>query len=75
MSKQEAEPADVVFVSVGQDAAFDTVGVVHEVREVRQHQVDAGHLDVRKHEPAIEDDDPPLYFYARAVPADLSETA
>ena len=40
-----------------------------------QHQVDARHGQVGEHEPAVDDEDPPVDLEARAVAADLAEPA
>jgi hypothetical protein len=53
----------------------DAVGVRAQVGEVREHEVDAGHVGVGEHETAVDDDDPAVDFEAEAVPADLSEPA
>ncbi len=42
--QEVGQPAGVVLVAVGQDDAVDPVGVLPEVGEVRQHQVDPGHV-------------------------------
>ena len=65
----------MVLVAVGEDDRLDRVGVVAQVREVGQHQVDAGHVGVGEHDPAVEDDDPAVDLDARAVAADLAEAA
>ena len=49
------------------------VGVFPEVGEVGQHQIDAGHVEVGEHEPAVEEHDAPVDLDAGAVAADLPE--
>ena len=50
-------------------------GVLTQVREVGQHEVDAEHVDVGEHQPAVEEHDPAVDLDARAVPADLPQAA
>ena len=65
----------VVLVAVRDDAALDAVGVVAEVGEVGQDEVDAEHVGVGEHQPAVEDHDATVDLDARAVPPDLTEPA
>ena len=51
------------------------VGVLSQVGEVGQDQVDARHLDVGKHQAAVEDQDPSADLHAGAVAADLPQAA
>ena len=55
MAQQEGEPAGVVLVAVGEDAALEAQGVLDEPAEVGKDEVDAGHLEVGEHEPAVEE--------------------
>ena len=57
LAQQEAQAAAVVLVAVGDDAPLDPVGVLEQVREVGEDQVDAGHVRVGEHDPAVEDHD------------------
>ncbi len=57
LAQQERQAADVVLVAVGGDAALDAVGVLAQPREVGQHQVDAEHVGVGEHQPAVEQHD------------------
>ena len=75
LPQQEAQAAAVVLVAVGDDAALDPVGVLPQVGEVGQDQVDAGHVGVGEHQPAVEEHDPPVDLDAGAVAADLPEAA
>src|SRR5581483_9441610 len=65
--------AHVVLVAVGQHARLDPVGVVPQPAEVRQHQVDTGHRQVREHQPAVDDQDPTVDLQTRTVAPDLTE--
>jgi hypothetical protein len=75
VTEEVRETAGVIFVGVGEDDALDAVGVVTQVREVRQHQVDARHGGIGEHQAAVDDEDATLDFEAEAVPADLAEPA
>ena len=63
----------VVLVAVGDDAPFDAVGVLAEPREVGKHEIDAEHVGIREHQPAVEQHDAPGQFDRGAVPAYLTE--
>ena len=75
IAQQERQSADVVFVPVGGDAPVDATGVLAQVREVRQHEVDAEHVDVGEHQPDVEQHDAAIHLDAGAVAPDLSEPA
>ena len=65
----------MVLVPVRDHDALDLVRVVPQVGEVREDEVDAGHVGVGEHEPAVDDEDPAVDLEAEAVPADLTEPA
>ena len=67
--------ADMVFVSVGDDHAADLFAAALEVREIRQHHVDAVHLIVRKTHAAVDDDHLIAVLERGHVFADLVEPA
>jgi hypothetical protein len=67
--------ADVVLVAVGQHDRLDLVGVLHQVADVRDHQVDAQHLLLRKHQPGVDNQDPAVVLDRHHVDADLPEAA
>ena len=73
--EQIRESADVVLVHVGDDAAFDAMGVVLDEREVRQNRVDTGLRFVGEHLAAVEYDHPTVGFENGAVSADVAESA
>ena len=73
--QQEGQAPGVVLVAVGKHDAVDPVGVLVQVGEVGQHQVDAGHVGLGEHDPAVEDEDPPVDLDAGAVAADLAQAA
>ncbi len=58
LAQQELDAADVVLVAVRGDEAVDALGVLAEVREVRQHEVDAVHVGTGEHQPAVDEQDP-----------------
>jgi hypothetical protein len=55
--------------------AFDFVGVVAQVRQIGQDEIDAGHVGVGEHDPAVEDDHASVDFDDSAVAADLAQAA
>ena len=75
VAQEVGEPAGVVLVGVREHHALDPVGVLAQVREVGQDEVDAGHVGVGEHEPAVDDEDAPLDLEAEAVPPDLAQPA
>ena len=75
VAQQVGEPAGVVLVGVGEHDALDPVGVLAQVGEVGQDEVDAGHVGVGEHEPAVDDEDAPVDLEAEAVAPDLTQPA
>src|SRR5450755_365270 len=75
VAQQVGQSPGVVLVPVGQDDAVDLVGVVTQVGELGQDQVDARHVGVGKHDAAVEDDDAPVDLDTGAVAPDLPEPA
>ena len=75
LAQQERQAADVVLVAVGGDAAVDAVGVLAQVGEVGQHQVDPEHVEVGEHQPAVDEHDLAVELDAGAVAPDLAEAA
>ena len=65
----------MVLVAVGEDDALDPVGVLAQVREVGEDEVDAGHVGVGEHQPAVDDEDAAVDLEAEAVAADLAQPA
>ena len=63
----------MVFVRVGEEHAVDPIGVLPQVREVGEDEVDARHVGVGEHEPAVDDEDAVVDLEAEAVAADLPE--
>ena len=63
----------MVLVPVGEHDAVDVSRSLAQEREVRQHEVDPGHLRIGEHHPAVENDEAPRLFDNRAVAADLPQ--
>src|SRR5215208_991703 len=75
IAKKECDPAGMVLVGVREHHALDPVGVLAQIREVGQDEIDAGHVGVGEHEPAVDDEDSSLDLEAEAVPPDLAQPA
>ncbi len=75
VAQEVGQTAGVVLVAVGEHDPVDPVPAVVQVGEVGQDQVDAGHVGLGEHDPAVEDDDAALDLDAGAVAADLAEAA
>jgi len=69
------QAADVVFVAVRKEDAEYLFFRLHQVGDVRQDEVDAGHVLLRKHQAGIDDQDLVVPLEGPHVDADLPETA
>jgi hypothetical protein len=58
VAQEVRQAADVVLVAVGGHARLDAVGVLAQVREVGEDEVDAVHVGVGEHEPAVDEQQP-----------------
>ena len=67
--------AEMVLVTVRDDDALDVVRALAQVREVRQHEVDAQHVRGGEPQAAVHQDDPVLVLEDRHVLADLPQAA
>ena len=65
----------MVLVAVGEDDPLDPLRVLPQVGEVGEDEVDAGHVGVGEHDPAVDEQDPVLDLDAGAVAPDLAEAA
>src|SRR6185312_4891089 len=74
-AQQVGQPAGVVLVRVGEEGRFDPVGVLAQIGEVREDEVDPGHARLGEHDAAVDDQDSVVDLQAEAVPADLAEAA
>ena len=54
VAQQKLQAAYVILVPVSCNASLDAVGVFTQPCEVGKHQVDAVHVGVGKHEPAVD---------------------
>ena len=72
VAQEVRERPDVVFVTVGEDDPLDLVRLLaHEV-EVRQDEIDTGHVARRERQPDVDDQDPVVELEAGHVPTDLT---
>ena len=69
------QAADVVLVGVGDQECLDVLAAFLEVGDVGHDEVDAEHLLVGEHEPAVDDDDLVAVLEDVAVLADLADAA
>jgi hypothetical protein len=65
----------MVFVTVRGNARFNTVCVFAQPREVGQHQVDAMHVGIGKHESTVNKQQAIVLLDRHAVSADLAKTS
>ena len=75
LAQQVAEAPHVVLVAVRDDRPVDAVGVVAQVGEVGQHQVDAEHVELGEHQTDVEQQDAAVDLDAGAVAPDLAQPA
>ncbi len=81
VAQQVLDGADVVLVAVGEDERLDPLGVLPQVGEIGQDQVDPVHVRVGKHQPTVDEHDRAAGIVDRAlldrhaVATDLAEPA
>ena len=75
VAEQERDPARVVFVGVREQDRLDPVRVLPQVGEVGKHEIDAGHVGVGEHDPAVDEQDPLVDLDAATVAPDLAQPA
>jgi hypothetical protein len=75
VAEQVRERTDVVLMPVGQHDALDVVEPLPDVLEVREDEIDAGHLGVREGQPDVDDQDAVVELHARHVPPDLTDAS
>ena len=73
--QEERKPARVILVRVREDDRLDAVCVFAQIREVRQDEIDARHVGIGKHDPAVDDQYATVDLEAEAIPAYLAEAA
>ena len=69
------DAADVILVPMRQEHAPDAVLILDQIGHVRDHEVDAVHIVLRKAESAVDNDDVLAVFQHSHVLADLIQTA
>ena len=69
------QAADVILVGVGDEERLDVLPALLEVGDVRHDEVDAEHLLVGEHQPAVDDDDVVAVLEDVHVLADLAHPA
>jgi hypothetical protein len=62
----------MIFVSVCCYATHNALGIFAQPSEVGQHKVDAMHIGVGKHEPAVDEQDFIVLLNGHAVTADFA---
>src|SRR6202158_504698 len=65
----------VVLVTVGEEDAKNFTIALQQVRDVRQHEVDSGHVFLGEHEAGVDDQDLAVPFEGPHVYADLAQAA
>ena len=72
VTQEIGEPTCVVLVSVSEHHRVHLVGALAQIGEIGENEIDARHVGIGEHDPAVEDDDPPVQLKAGAVATDLS---
>ena len=75
LAQQPGQAADVVFVAVGKDDAAHAGAVFDEVGDVRDDDVDAEQIALRKHQAGVDDEDVFVPANGHAVHAELAKSA
>ena len=73
--KQERQAADVILMTVGQDDTLHLVGILLDIGEVRDDQIDAEHVSVGECHAAVDKDHVAFAFYQGDILADLIESS
>jgi hypothetical protein len=73
-AQQKLQGTNVVLVTVGRHAPHHAVGVLAQPREVRQNEIDAVHVDIGKHQPAVDQQQLVVLLDHHAVATDLPQT-
>src|SRR4029077_8368169 len=74
-AEQVRQRADVVLMAVGEHHGLDLIGVLAQVLEVGQDQVDARHLRLGEGQPCVQDQDAAVHLEGGHVAADLADAA
>ncbi len=75
LGHEVAQGADVILVPVCQEDGPDLILLVQQVSEIGDHQVDAQHVALWEHQPAVDDDDLLVVFQDHHILAHLAEPA
>ena len=75
VAQEIRQRAHVVFVTVGEDGTVDAVGIVSEIGEVGEDQIDARHVGIGEHQANVDEHEAPVYLDGTAVPTNLAEPA
>ena len=67
--------ADVIFVTVRENDAFDPLAVLGQVGNIRDNNVDAQQFGLGKHQAAVDDDNIVSPAYGHAVHSELAQAA
>ena len=67
--------ADVVLMAMGDEDAADLLRVFFQIRHVRDHKVDAGHVVIRENQPAVHHDNILAVFDHGHIFADFTHAA
>ena len=73
--EQVGQRADVILMAVGDYHALDLILVLHHIGEVRNDQIDAEHVAVRKNQAAVHDEHVSLALIQGDVFAHFTQTA
>ena len=65
----------MVLVGVGEEGGLDPIGVLTEIGEIGEHEVDPGHVGLGEHDPAVDHQDAIVDLEAEAIAADFAQPA
>ena len=75
LGEDPGQPADMVFMTMGEDDGADVLPVLGEIGDVRHDDIDAKELRFREHEAGIDNDDVVFPADREAVHAEFAESA
>ena len=65
----------MIFVAMCRDTTDDPVGVLAQIGEIGEDEIDAQHVEIGEHQATVKKQDLPLDFNTRTVPANFTQTA
>ena len=71
--KNPGQRADVIFVAMGEEYAPHPLPVLNEIRNIRDHDIDAEQFSLREHEARIDHNNVVTPAYGHAVHTELAE--